>query len=89
MPPVTYRRKAEVVNALKYTGSNKQEMKDFAPGMITEETNGTLIFRPTPATLSQSFVVDINDWILKDVAGMYYHNQGETFEMYYQPGAGP
>lgn len=83
MPPSHYRKRVETVDAIQYTGDNKNEVIEFAPGIVVENPDGTLQISPGPGI---SFVLEVGMWVLKDIGGLYSPMSEGLFELYYQPG---
>jgi hypothetical protein len=85
MPAKQYRRRVETVDAIQYVSGNKDEVIEFASGVITENSDGSLQMSPAPGI---SFVLVEGSWVLKNAGGSYSSMAEDQFDLFYQPGGG-
>ncbi len=76
-----FRKKPVVIEAIKYTGDNKQEIMDFAG--TTVSTN-TCYDHLTIFTLEGDHKANVGDWIIKGVKGEFYPCKPDIFEQTYE-----
>ena len=84
MPAKRYRKKPVVVEALQWTGGNKEEIRDFA--------NEDVFFSPAGLrirTLEGTMTASQGDFIIKGVLGEFYPCKPEVFESSYMPADAP
>lgn len=75
-----FRKKAVVIEAVQYIGSNYNEIKDFCPSIMT---NTCYDFLSIP-TLEGTMRANVNDWIIKGVQGEFYPCKPDIFEATYE-----
>ena len=77
-----YRKKPVVIDAMQYTGKNKQEMLEFAKNNAWPETCSSAIIITTIDRNNAR--IDIGDWLLKGVKGEFYPCKPDIFELTYE-----
>ena len=78
-----YRKKPVVVEAVRWTGKNRDEVNDFLNDGLGEE-----LFRNAPIvieTLESDAVAQVGDWIIKGIQGGFYPCKPDIFEQAYEP----
>ena len=80
-----YRRKPEYVDAIKWTGENYSEIKEFAEDNI--HSYGGCIFLHTSGIRGSidSAVVNQGDYIVKGENGHFYSLDDKAFNTIYEP----
>lgn len=79
--------KREVVDAIKYTGNNVEQLNEFSFGKVTSFTayNSSLV----PALLHKNGVEQVvlppGDYLVKRQDGTFYVEKKEIFEKNYTP----
>ena len=73
-----YRNKPVIREAIKWTGNNTEEIKDFCPEIIDRSTYLLI------TTLEGHHICDKNDYIIKGVKGEFYPCKPDIFEMTYE-----
>lgn len=76
-----FRKKPIVIEAIQYTGDNKQEIIEFTEG--DADTN-TCYNHLTIYTLEGDHKVDIGDWVIKGIAGEFYPCKPDIFVRTYE-----
>ncbi len=79
----TYIRRPIAVNAIQYTGSNKDEVMQFCPSM--EFGNGNM---QIPVDSSTYIIGSIGDYVAKWVDGSFTIFPKQVFEAEYEEGSG-
>jgi hypothetical protein len=74
-----YRKKPVVIEAVCWTGLNRDEIVRFM-GVV-----GFTAGNPTISTLEGELTVSIGDWIIKGVKGEFYPCKPDIFAMTYDP----
>jgi len=75
-----FRKKSEVVEAIQFTGNDK-EIMDFCPaGYDPKDTKPNLIIR----TSKGDRMVFFNDWVIKGIEGDFYPCPLSIFEETYE-----
>lgn len=76
-----YRKLPVLVDAIQFTGTkeNHDEISRFCPN--SSFISGLLLIK----TLEGFVIADVNDWIIRGVAGEYYPCKPGIFEMTYEP----
>lgn len=79
-----YRKKPVIIEAIKWTGTNIQEMAEFCNNDghgMHEHPNGTdlIIY-----TLEGEHTASLGDYIIKGVKGEFYPCKPDIFEMTYE-----
>lgn len=74
-----YKKKPVVVSAVKWDGTNLQEIKAFTEGRAMMKNNTLII-----PTLEGAMAADIGSYIIKGVKGEYYPCRGDIFEDTYE-----
>jgi hypothetical protein len=78
---VKYRKKPVVIDAVKWTGENLDELRAFVP----EEFRHNKINQPMGIiTLEGVMTVSEGDYIIKGVKGEFYPCKPDIFEMTYE-----
>lgn len=78
-----YRKKPVVVEAVKWTGENFDDLKTFAPGDIKRlgRLGGVNLF---VRTLEGPMTANIGDYIIKGVKGEFYPCKPDVFQATYE-----
>lgn len=78
-----YRKKPVVIDAVKWTGGNIQDIDAMAPSReyYMDAATGNLIIH----TLEGDHRANIGDWIIKGVKGELYPCRWDIFEETYEP----
>lgn len=77
-----FRKKPVVIDAVKWDGSNLQEVLDFMQWRHASHDKHTgLIIH----TLEGNHSASVGDYIIKGVAGEYYPCKPDIFKMTYEP----
>lgn len=92
-----YKKKPIVIEAIQYTGSNDQEIIDFAAGAVYQKgipyspsapdrDRGPFLFCKTLETLpgAEGHYVSVNDFIIKGVKGEFYPCKPDIFALTYE-----
>lgn len=74
-----YKKKPVVISAVKWDGSNLQEITTFTDNKAVVKNNTLII-----STLEGNMVADIGSYIIKGVKGEYYPCKGDIFEDTYE-----
>ena len=74
-----FRKKPVVIEAVKYTGENGQEIGLFVGAADRNEENQFLIH-----TLEGTMAADPGDWIIKGIQGEFYPCKPDIFEQTYE-----
>ena len=75
-----YRKKPVVIEAVQWTGSNRDEIKEFVPEDKRDiRPEGLVLF-----TLEGHCYASFDDWIIKGVKGEFYPCKPDIFEMTYE-----
>jgi hypothetical protein len=80
MPPKPYRKKVEVVQALQYDGTNRQELLEFAPDYLEVRTDDNLWVKRSPRQ------VVATDWVYKNHYGTDNVMADADFVAFWDPG---
>jgi len=78
-----YRKKPVVIEAVKYSGANFEEVIHFCESVRLEKTIESGIFLVTP-TLEGQHIATPGDYIIKGVKGEFYPCKPDIFEMTYE-----
>lgn len=82
-----YRKKPVVIEAIKWDGTNSDEIMKFSNATKTEDNrtfstdDRVLVIR----TLEGNMYANIGDWIIKGVHGEFYPCKPDIFEKTYEP----
>jgi hypothetical protein len=76
-----YRKKPVEIEAVQWTGSNKNEVKSFMNGQGEWLTNGYIGI----PTLEGTMIAAPGDYIIKGVCGEYYPCKSDIFQLTYEP----
>lgn len=88
-----YRKKPVVVEAIQWTGSNLEEIRNFVGSDLIEEwveffdikrTLNKMLVDIAIDTLEGTMRVDYGDYIIKDVHGDFYPCRPDIFEQTYE-----
>lgn len=85
-----FRKKPVVIDAVRWTGENNQEITDFCPDAYFEDLpNGetVLVIRTLEDgkdSVTAKHVADVGDWIIKGVQGEFYPCKPDIFEATYE-----
>ncbi len=74
-----YRKKPVVIDAVRYTGPNFDEMEEFVGG-DAEFRDGELLI----ATAEGAMHASPGDWIIKGIKGEFYPCKPDIFEATYE-----
>jgi len=77
-----FRKKPVVVEAVQWTGNNREEMEKFIPNTILAKKNAEEEL--AIGTLEGVMTASKNDWIIKGVHGEYYPCKPDIFEKTYE-----
>lgn len=77
---MTFRKRPLEVEAVQYTGENREEVRHFAAKQ-TELINGKLILFPYDSAVEAK----PGDWVIKDVNGQAYPCKPDVFAATYDP----
>ena len=88
-----YRKKPVVVEAIRWTGDNLEEIKAFVGRRLEywyndaawEVQKGPVTIEMKIKTLEGDNYVSIGDYIIRGVAGEYYPCKPDIFEKTYEP----
>lgn len=78
-----YRKKSEIVEAIKYTLDNSRDVFDFAKGKIGHDLlpcSTDLMIKTSEGTLR----VAVGNYIIKDEKGEFYPYPSDVFEYMYE-----
>ena len=82
-----YRKKPIVVEAIQWTGTNHEQIKDFCGSVVVEsgETYGErgAVYYFAISTLEGKMYVSVGDFIIKGIAGEFYACKPEVFKASY------
>lgn len=81
----TYRKKPVVIEALRYTGSNADEIKSFTQGRCYYDVTVWNNPRFMIGTLEGEHIASPGDWIIKGVKGEFYPCKPDIFTATYEP----
>ena len=76
-----WRKKPVVVTAIKWTGENREELRDFVGAALTYNPYRS---EPMIHTLEGIMKAGIGDWIIKGVKGEFYPCKPEIFDATYE-----
>lgn len=88
-----YRKKPVVVEAVRWTGSNLEEIRNFVGSDLIEEyveffdikrTLNKMLVDIAIDTLEETMRVDYGDYIIKGVQGEFYPCKPDIFEQTYE-----
>lgn len=88
-----YRKKPVVVEAVRWTGSNLEEIRNFVGSDLIEEcvelfdikrTLKEMLVGIAIDTLEGTMIVDYGDYIIKGVKGEFYPCKPDIFEQTYE-----
>ena len=77
-----YRKKPAEVEAIRYTGHNKIEVREFTAGQALESDVTSDLRLRNP---EGDFIVRQGDYIICDVSGAFYPCHPELFEETHEP----
>jgi hypothetical protein len=80
---VKYRKKPVVIEAIQYTGKNKQEIKDWSGAMSVWDSEAKRD-RLFILTLEGDLEISTDDFVIKGVKGEFYPCKPDIFEMTYE-----
>lgn len=76
-----YRKKPVVIDAIKFTGYNLDEILEFmGVDDVVGKTTGSLVIN----TMEGNMTAKIGDYIIKGVKGEFYPCDSEIFELTYE-----
>lgn len=78
-----YRKKSEIVEAIKYTLDNSKDVFDFAKGKIRHDLlpgSTDLRIKTSGGTLT----LTVGNYIIKDEKGEFYQYPSDVFEYMYE-----
>jgi len=79
---VKFRKKPVVIEAIRWTGENYNEIMEFTgidPLHMNPNTNGIFI-----ETLEGRHEASVGDWIIRGIKGEYYPIKNDIFEATYE-----
>lgn len=79
-----YRKKPVVIEAVKWTGDNMDEIRRFVPESANVQRSlphGSCLYIPT---LEGEMTAQVGDWIIKGVKGEFYPCKPDIFEATYE-----
>ena len=74
-----YKKKPVIVAAIKWDGSNLQEINTFTDNKVMMKNNTLII-----PTLEGTMAAEVGSYIIKGVKGEYYPCRGDIFEDTYE-----
>lgn len=74
-----YRKKPIVIEAIQYTGDNKQKIISFTNDEAFEVINGNIMI----CTLEGYLEISIDDWVIKGIADEFYPCKPDIFKATY------
>ena len=77
-----YRKKQEVIDAIRWTGENRQQLLAFTGRKNLCFLMDMSVTIPTP---NGNITADMGDWIIKDTDGKLSRRKNELFEMTHEP----
>lgn len=77
-----FRKKPVIVEAVQWTGNNREEMEKFIPKTILAKKNAEEDL--AIGTLEGVMTASKNDWIIKGVHGEYYPCKPDIFKKTYE-----
>ena len=77
-----FRKKPVIVEAVQWTGNNREEMEKFIPNTILAKKNAEEEL--AIGRLEGVMTASKNDWIIKGVHGEYYPCKPDIFEKTYE-----
>ena len=80
-----YRRKPEYVEAIKWTGENYSEIKEFAEDNIHSYSGCLFLNTSGISRTIDSAVVNHGDYIVKGANGNFYSLDDKAFNTIYEP----
>ena len=75
-----YRKKPVVIEAVRFTGTNFNDIEKFVGGDYGKDSEGNQVI----ATLEGPLKISDNDWIIKGVKGEFYPCKPDIFEATYE-----
>lgn len=78
-----FRKKPVVIEAIKWTGENKQEISLFMDMVL--RTNAKNAYELEIPTLEGTMIASTGDWIIRGVDGEFYPCKPDIFEKTYEP----
>jgi hypothetical protein len=83
-----FRKKPVVIDAIKFTGDNHLECKEFCPelqiGSIDDDYGGVYVLaHPRVHTSEGVMRCSVGDWIIKGTKGEFYPCKPDIFEQIY------
>jgi hypothetical protein len=79
-----YRKKPVVIDAIRWTGENRDEVESWSGGQVRCEGARAVV-----DTLEGELRGDVGDWIIRGVQGEYYPCKNEIFVATYEPAEHP
>jgi hypothetical protein len=78
-----FRKRPVVINAIKWTGENREEILTFNTG--TREIDFLMDMSAVIHTLEGDMKADMGDWIIKGIKGELYPCKPDMLEATYEP----
>jgi hypothetical protein len=78
--PLRYRKKPVEIDAIRWTGENRDEIEAWSDGEVQCEGSVAVV-----RTLEGELRGSAGDWIIRGVRGEYYPCQNEIFLATYEP----
>lgn len=83
-----YRKKPIVIEALKYTGTNLSEIKEWCPKALKKASDGSAIIEGDRSLIIQTLEGDMRlsagDYLIKGIANEFYPCKNSIFEASYE-----
>jgi hypothetical protein len=76
-----FRKKPVVIEAIRFTGENYQEVSDFMHCQYPAIHFGDLLI----GTLEGTMKANPGDWVIRGIKGEYYPCKPDIFETTYEP----
>ena len=78
-----FRKKPVVIEAVRWTGENSDEVIAFMGGQIVQQSFvGSQLWIPT---LEGTMAANYGDWIIRGIKGEFYPCKNDIFLMTYEP----
>ena len=76
-----YRKKPIIIEAVQWTGSNLEELRDFVPEEFRyNKISAPMGIRPLEGVMT----ISVGDWIIKGIQGEFYPCKPDIFEATYE-----
>ena len=71
-----FQKKPLIISAMQYTGNNLDEVRDFVPDELLQETGVTVGIK----TLEGVMIISEGDYVIKGIQGEFYPCKSGVFE---------